>query len=178
MADIVPDRTDKFADLVTRHQGRLYGYVYALVQNSADAEDLVQRTVLILWQRFDKYESGTSFSSWAMATAKYEVLNFLKTQRRRAFHSDKLLDSLVDYAASIDDDDLEAARKQALIECVDELREADQDLVRRRYEREQALEDVAAQVDRSSQSVSNSMKRIRANLYRCIQQRLRQEGLL
>ncbi len=178
MTEIVPDRTDEFADLVTLHQGRLYGYVFALVQNSADAEELVQRTVFILWRRFDEYETGTGFSSWAMKTARYEVLNFLKTQRRRAFHSDKLLDTLVDHAASIDDDDFAVARRQALVECLKKLRDFDRTLVRRRYERDQALEDVATQVNRSSQSISNSLKRIRAGLYSCIQQRLRQEGLL
>ena len=75
-------RDEVFTDLVTEHQARLYGYIFAMVQNSADTEDLVQRTLITLWRRFDQFELGTDFCAWSLTTARYEVLNFQRAGRR------------------------------------------------------------------------------------------------
>lgn len=40
----VPDRRALFADHLLRHWGRLFAYVYALMRNVADADDVFQQT--------------------------------------------------------------------------------------------------------------------------------------
>jgi RNA polymerase sigma-70 factor (ECF subfamily) len=173
-----PERTDEFVEHVTRNQGQLYGYVYALVQNAADADDLVQKTVLTLWKRFDDFEQGTDFAGWAWQTARYEVLNFLKARRRnRVFISDDLAETLADRAAINGVDELELARREALAGCVGELPESDQQMLHLRYENDCKVKEVASQLNRSSQSVCNSLERIRKVVFHCIERRLAREDL-
>jgi RNA polymerase sigma-70 factor (ECF subfamily) len=177
MANIDESRAAEFAALVTRHQGQLYGYVYALVQNSADADDLVQRTVLTLWRRFDQFEPDTDFAAWAWKTARYEVFNFLKTKNRSPLRfSDALVSQLANRAGSTDPDRGQADRAAALASCVEALPPTDRQLVLDRYQGDQQVQGLAAQLGRSTQSVSNSLARIRRALFQCIQRRLAQES--
>ena len=59
------EKSALFTDLLHESRSRLYGYIYALVQNQADAEDLFQETTLCLWQKFEEFEQGTDFGRWA-----------------------------------------------------------------------------------------------------------------
>ena len=56
------DRNEVFVELLMLHQQRLYGFIYTLVPNPADAEDLLQQTSLVLWQKFRRVRSRQEFS--------------------------------------------------------------------------------------------------------------------
>ena len=49
----------------------------ALLPNEQDAQDVFQRTSLVLWQKFDQFDSDRDFLPWACGVAHYEVRNFL-----------------------------------------------------------------------------------------------------
>ena len=164
-----------FTELVTEHQARIYGCVYAMVQQSADAEDIVQRTLITLWRQFDKFEQGTDFCAWAITTARYEVRNFQRSSRQPNPLADELLSRLVDRAVAIVIDDSDGPRREALYACVDDLSPEDRHLLEQRYAEDQKLKEMAAQLNRSEQSLSNSLTRIRHWLFECITRRIAQE---
>ena len=58
-------RHDLFSELIARHQSELYAYIFAIVRNWDDADDLYQSTCLVLWRKFESFRPGTSFFSWA-----------------------------------------------------------------------------------------------------------------
>ena len=64
-------------ELLTQHDRALSVYVYSLVSASADADDILQQTKMILWRCFDQFESGTNFIAWARKTAFHQVLTHL-----------------------------------------------------------------------------------------------------
>ncbi|MCG8583886.1 MAG: sigma-70 family RNA polymerase sigma factor [Pirellulales bacterium] len=172
-----PDRTDEFVKLVSQHQSQLYGHVYALVQNAADADDLVQKTVLTLWRRFGEFERDTDFAAWAWRTARYEVMNFLKSRRRsRVLFGSALAESLADRAASVEAETDPTARAEALSACIEQQPDEDRQLLRMRYEGERKVKDMADQYGRSPQSITNSLRRIRVALFECVERRLAREG--
>ena len=49
------ERHNLFSELLTRHQSELYGYIFAVVRNWEDADDLYQSVCLILWRKFDRF---------------------------------------------------------------------------------------------------------------------------
>src|SRR5882757_3613228 len=83
--DALEDERDPvlFATLLRESRSRVFGYLLALVQNLSDAEDLYQHTALVLWEKFDQYEAGTDFGTWATSVAHFSALNFLRRQSRR-----------------------------------------------------------------------------------------------
>ena len=63
----------------------------------------------------------------------------------------------------------------ALRECVDKLPDADRELLDLCYQDRNKVKDIATRLGRSSQSVCNSLSRIRATLFNCIQRVLARE---
>ena len=58
------ERHNLFSELLTRHQSELYGYIFAVVRNWEDADDLYQSVCLVLWSKFDSFRPGSSFFAW------------------------------------------------------------------------------------------------------------------
>jgi RNA polymerase sigma-70 factor, ECF subfamily len=160
---------DRFMDLVTRHQGRLFGYIYALVPNVNDTQDLHQQTLMILWRKFSQYQEGTNFLAWAMRIAQIEVMRFRRSQPAgRVLLSDEVLSQVVE-SQSRRTAEPAAELRQALLErCIDKLGIVDRELLDESYRRDCRIKDIAAQLGRSSQSICNSLRRIRRELLKCV----------
>jgi RNA polymerase sigma-70 factor, ECF subfamily len=76
------DRETRFSELFREHFRQIFGYIYTLLRNCTEAEDVAQLTSLALWKKFDEYRLGTSFIAWACRVARFEALAFLRQQRR------------------------------------------------------------------------------------------------
>jgi RNA polymerase sigma-70 factor (ECF subfamily) len=161
-------REAEFAAHLRAVQTRLFGYIHSLARDLNDADDLFQQTALILWRKFDEYDRGRSFFAWACGIARLEAINFLRSRgRRRLYFSDHLNLLLIEAHEEITDEELEG-RRDALAGCVAKLRQRDQELLRECYQDGGGVNEAARRRGRSSQSVHNSLRRIRRALYRCI----------
>jgi RNA polymerase sigma-70 factor, ECF subfamily len=161
------ERQNLFAELVTRHQSELYGYVYAVVRNWEDADDIYQSVCLVLWSKFNLFRPGTSFFAWARQTAKIEVSNFLSHKNSPSYLAEKLRDMLAEITASHHEVDSEVYLA-ALQHCRKKLPVADNELLQLRYDKELNTVEIAARLQRYQQSVSRSLNRIRRLLFECI----------
>lgn len=163
------DRRTLFAEYLHRNRSRLFAYVYALVRNLTDADDVFQQTALALWRRFDSYDPGRSFLNWALGVARLETATWLRTRARdRLRFSDELTLMLIEAFAGLPDDET-TARQDALPGCVDKLPETDRRLLTECYLRGADVASVAARLGRSPQSVHNSLRRIRRVLFDCVE---------
>jgi RNA polymerase sigma-70 factor, ECF subfamily len=162
---------ERFAELLRRHHTQLFGYLYALVHDVNDAEDLYQETSMALWGKFDEYREGTNFFGWAIATARYKMLHFLRARRRQSQFSAELRETLKN-----DFDDLDAgvlkARLEALQDCKERLSEDDRSLLDACYGRDLSFRETADQLGRSPRSVYDALMRIRRVLMECVRDRL------
>jgi len=170
-----PARYNEFVTLLQRHTGRLLNYLNALLLNWDDAEDVFQECCLVLWSRFDEFQSGTNFIAWALRIAQHKALDFKKAQaRRQAFFNRRLQDLLIAELADMrhpaDDEGL-----AALADCIEKLSEGDRRLIQLCYGEGVRVREAAVQLGRSPQSVHNSLRRIRLVLLGCIERALNQE---
>jgi RNA polymerase sigma-70 factor, ECF subfamily len=166
-----PDNDERFAELLRVHHTQLFAYLWALVRDANDADDLYQQTSLVLWRKFGEYQQGTSFFSWAVATARYEVLNFLRIRKhRRQFNAD--LQTRLNRTFGDLDAGLLQVRLDSLQECKEKLREEDRRLLEVCYGNAISFRETAQQLGRSPKSVYDSLRRIRALLMECIKGRL------
>lgn len=166
----------EFAELLRANQARLYGFIHALVRNLDDADDLLQQSAIILWNKFDLYDRQRSFFSWACGIARFEIANFLRARgRKKLYLSDDLNLLLIETADQLPADDMEDQR-EALESCIQKLRDSDRQLVHECYKNEEDVNGVAERMGRSSHSVYNSLRRIRQSLYECIQRTMASES--
>jgi RNA polymerase sigma-70 factor (ECF subfamily) len=68
------------------------------------------------------------------------------------------------------------ARHNALAGCVEHLRARDKEMIRRRYEENISVSELASRIGRSADAVYKSLHRIRTSLLACIERTLRHEG--
>ena len=123
---------DDFVSLYTRYERKLYRYVAALLSRPDDAEDVLQETARVLWQKFGQYRPEEPFLPWACAIARYEVLNHCQRERTRRKHfRPAVIELLAD--ARLKNDDLLEAQSRWLQECVEKLAEIDRRLIEQRY---------------------------------------------
>lgn len=151
-----------------RHQDRLYYYIRSLEPRHQDADDALQETYLVLWEKFDEYREDTSFCAWACKIAYYKILQRRsQTKRGPAIFAPELLQQLSDEAIQ-HSDGLEAQRK-LLDDCFDKLPPIDLELITYRYAQGYVREKIAKLLGRSANAVSKSLSRIRRDLWKCIQ---------
>lgn len=136
----------------------------------------MQETAIILWQKFDEYEPGTSFSAWGMHVARNVVFNYRRKygKRSRLFndHMCKILESYARESAK----EL-SVTEEFLHECIKKLKPMDQHLIKLRYEQRLPVQNIAHQVKRSADSLYHSFSRIYAALKQCVSQQLEARGI-
>jgi RNA polymerase sigma-70 factor (ECF subfamily) len=166
----------EFSDWLLQHQTQLFGYIYSLVRNFDDADDLFQQTSLALWKKLDQYDPSRSFLHWAFGVARYEVSNFLRSRsRERLYFSDELNNLLIQTHEKLTFDPAQD-RLEAMSRCISKLRWRDQELLDAYYGSAARVQDFAPSLGRSPQSIYNSLRRIRLALLECVRRRLAQEG--
>ena len=164
-----PAAKARFASLLRVHQSRLLSYIHALVRDMSDADDLFQQTALILWNKFDSYDANRNFGAWACGIARLEVSNYIRTRSRKKLYLSDDLTLLMIEAAAENPPVEEEERRQALADCMEKLRQRDRELLLACYgESDESVTTIADRMSRSSQSVHNSLKRIRQALFECV----------
>lgn len=160
------DRHSLFSELIARHQSELYAYIFAIVHNWQDADDLFQSVCVILWRKFDSFRPDSSFFSWARQTAQFEVRKFLARKRLPDF-SGELVDELAEAVVEVRADKGES-HLAALEHCRRKLNRADEELLELHYVQDLSSSQIAGRLQRSQQSICNSLNRIRCWLLECI----------
>jgi RNA polymerase sigma-70 factor, ECF subfamily len=175
--DHVGDGNADFASLLRLHQTQLFGYIYSLVRDLDDADDLFQQASLVLWDKFGQFDSSRSFINWACGVARFEVLNFLRSRsRNRLYFNDELNLALIEAQQPLEHEQLDE-RRDALANCMKKLRERDLELLEACYGRSVCIREVARASGRSTHSIHNSLRRIRRLLFECVRRRLAQGGV-
>ena len=156
---------------LTRHHDQLLAYIYSLVLNWQDAQDVLQKTSLILWRKFDQFDPDTEFMPWATRVAFYEAKNFLRmASRDRHCFSDDLLEKLANERAR---DMVEVEpRALALRKCLAKLGREERELIDRIYQDRDAVDKVAEERGKATQTIYNRLYKLRRQLLACIERNL------
>jgi RNA polymerase sigma-70 factor, ECF subfamily len=161
--------------LFSTYQRRLYTYILSMLPNPADAEDVLQNTNIVVWQKFDQFQPDTDFRGWVFRICYYEICKFRERNRRLVMSfSSELLDELsVEYKRH---EDLIEIRQAAIPGCVEQLPAPDRDLLDAVYGQGVSVPQLAQQLDREATSIYRSLRRIRQWLHECIDRSARKEA--
>ena len=168
------ERHNLFSELIARHQSEIYGYVFAIVRNREDANDLFQSVCLVLWSKFASFRYDSSFFAWARQTAKFEVRKFLTRKHLPNHVSEELLDTLAEITPVVQDSGIELGLV-ALRHCKGRLDAGDEELLELRYAEGLSTVEIADRLQRLQPSISRSLNRIRRWLFECIERELSQQ---
>lgn len=169
------DGTAAFMALLMQHRHRLYAFIAKQLVNPADVEDVFQKTSIVLWKKMSDFDADGSFFHWACGIAFNEVRNFLTVQRRSRLQFDLGLVELLAHEAAAEES-LSESRLEALRQCLEQLSERQQAILRRCYNGSESIASVAEQLGRERTAFYKQLARLREKLLACIRLRLAQEG--
>jgi RNA polymerase sigma-70 factor, ECF subfamily len=79
----VRGRGEEFERVALVHLPALYSMALRLTRNPAEAEDLLQDTVLRAFRFFDRYQAGTNAKAWLFRILRNSFINRYRTAQRR-----------------------------------------------------------------------------------------------
>lgn len=161
------DRSEEFLMLLGTHERQLALYVYGLVPDNNDAEDILQESRMVMWRSFSQFKTGTNFIAWARKVAFHQVLTYRRKKKRSHLQlSDEMLELMATEIEKLSPDI--DHRRDRLESCLRKLPSAHRSLVLLRYYEEKSIEDMAEQLDKTETAVYRALSRIRHTLMQCV----------
>jgi RNA polymerase sigma-70 factor (ECF subfamily) len=167
-------RHEEFVMLLTASHSRLLCYLLSLLGRWHDAQDVLQRASLLMWQKFSNFQKGTDFMAWASTICFYEAKSFLRTASRSALCFDDELLALLSSERS-EDLNVHDQRVAALEACLNALREEERRLLDASCGAYGGIAALAAQLGRAPATLYNKLSQLRRLLADCVISRTGEE---
>ena len=165
---------------VIEHNRRwLMTYLYAATGDSALAEDLVQETFVVAYQKRDELDQVASFGAWLRGVARNVLRrHYEKSAHEPALLDFKMLENIEEPAAALEQAHLspvyESQRIAFLRKCLEKLTVRSQALIQGRYQENLSVEQLARRAGLAAGSVPVLLFRARTTLMNCITKSLAQ----
>nr|HPN96881.1 sigma-70 family RNA polymerase sigma factor [Candidatus Moranbacteria bacterium] len=79
------ENQEKYAEIIERYRGKLFAYLYRLIGEKEEAEDLLQDVFIKAYRNLSSYDANRRFSSWIYRIAHNEAVNHIKKKSLRKF---------------------------------------------------------------------------------------------
>jgi RNA polymerase sigma-70 factor (ECF subfamily) len=84
---IIKKNPESYREIVKRYQRKLFVYLYHLVGNKEETEDILQNVFVKVYANLKKFKTRKKFSSWIYRIAHNEAVNYLKKRSQKKFVS-------------------------------------------------------------------------------------------
>ena len=148
--------------------------VWAMVGDFHAAEDVYQQAAMAMTKKREGLPEDCNFKAWSRAVIVNVIRDFRKQKARQRVWplGDEALERVAEAVDGVDSSALDA-RREALSVCLDEMAPGRRELLRKRYDEERSVENLAAETGRSRGALETVLWRIRKALAQCIERRLR-----
>ncbi|MDX1948770.1 MAG: sigma-70 family RNA polymerase sigma factor [Pirellulaceae bacterium] len=171
---MTPGGEEQLLRLWVRNQGDVYRYIFALLPNANEAQEVLQATCVALWRKAGEIDWERPFLPLAFRFALLEVRKQRDRNRRwTGLLGDETLEQLSRERDATTD--LLELRRQALDGCLAKLPAGDRDLIDRHYHRGMTVPQIAAATGQNIHTLYKALQRIRRQLMTCIDTRLATE---
>ena len=75
--------TEEYAELIRRHQARVFGLLHRYERDAHRVEDLAQETFVKAWRALAQYDGRAPFEHWLSRIAVRTALDHLRREKRR-----------------------------------------------------------------------------------------------
>ena len=165
--------TDEFAELVRRHQARVFAILHRYERDGQRVEDLAQETFLKVWRGLGQFDGRAPFEHWISRVATRTALDHLRREKRHRNEValPKLGDDALDWLRSADEKDGPAAQDAAEIlhRALAQLSPADRVVITMQELEGRSVKEIAAALETSGIAVRVRAVRARAKLKRALE---------
>jgi RNA polymerase sigma-70 factor (ECF subfamily) len=87
VAFILKRHQENYQEIMRRYQRKLFSYLYRLIRNKEEVEDVLQNVFVKAFKNLDSFDVEKNFSPWIYRIAHNEAVNFLKRKGKKHFIS-------------------------------------------------------------------------------------------
>ena len=162
------DTDQAFRLLMKKYQERLYWHIRRIVIDHADANDVIQNTLVKVYKNLDGFKGNSALYTWLYRIATNESITFMKRKKRRSglsIDDEELgLEARLKADTYFDADDAQTK----LVAIIEELSEKQRLVFKLRYYEEMTYKDMSQVLDTSEgalkASYHHAAKKIEASL--------------
>mgnify|MGYP002353734410 CR=1 FL=1 len=169
------ERRDRVVKQALELRPMLVGYAYGLLRHHARAEDAVHEAYLVVMDKYDQFEEGTSLIAWCRTIVRYKLAEMIRKERRLVPVEQRVLNDAIENALQDTQRDAHVRHYHALIEalehCISRLTEEQRDLLSACYSERLSYEESAGRFGLRVETVRKRLFRIRAELRDCAMKR-------
>ena len=163
------DKHSSFLSLFTAHEAAIHRYVRSLVYKREDALDVMQKTAIVLWKKFDQLKEEDEFKKWSFAVARFEVLawrrDVARSKERLVLSSETI--ELMANELDHETEQLELEREAIIQHCLGKLKQNQRSALKSRYEKSYETKILAQRFGKSITGFYQWIYRIRQKLSEC-----------
>ena len=155
----------------------LLTYARSLLGNFAAAEDTVQEAMIVVKNKYDQFQEGTSILAWCRSIVRLEVLRAKRRYQQDVSLVQRLLDDAVD--AAFDEfqmnrkHDESTARRDAIRHCLEKITVRSRAVLKSRFTDELGYKQIGDQLGMTVEAVRKALFRTKKQLHSCVESRLR-----
>jgi len=170
LVDFIKLNPEKYAQITKRYQGKLFAYLYRLIGDKDEAEDLLQNVFIKAYRNLGSYDTSRKFSSWIYRIAHNEAVNHIKRKSLKRFISLENITSTKDKleSASAEDNAQESwIRKETSKEVDDAIKKLPlkyRQVLVLRYYSSKSYEEISEILGRPVNTVGTLIKRAKDKL--------------
>lgn len=153
---------DLFGELISRHQGLVYGLAYAKIGNSADAQDIAQDVFIKAYRKLDQLDTPENFTAWLKTITANECKNWLRQRKSTIPLDDAALQASFVSRVTVTEKNREL--RTELLRSVDALPESSRTVITLFYLSGLSYEEIGESLCIPVATVANRMLRARRQL--------------
>ncbi|HWL07846.1 MAG TPA: sigma-70 family RNA polymerase sigma factor [Planctomicrobium sp.] len=165
----------EFSQHLIQHHQTLLRYIRTFVPRYNDAEEVLQRVAISLWEKAAEFDPQREFLPWALRFAHIQILNFRKEKARdRLVFSEETLNILRDFREELIPflETQREVQREALKECLRRVRTEELSLLQRRYGDSGTMVSLAEETGSTVKSLYRRLDRVRELVGRCVKRRM------
>ncbi|WP_145311126.1 sigma-70 family RNA polymerase sigma factor [Gimesia fumaroli] len=160
-----------FARFMVTYDRELLRYIMMLIPRRDDAEEVLQRTALVMWEKFEEFDQDRDFLPWATRFAYFEALNFRKEcARSRLMFNEEIMSLLAE--SRKEQESYLGQQRSALKLCLSELTREDRNMLERRYSDSSTIKTLAEEQGRTVKALYRRLDRVRKLITKCVERRV------
>jgi RNA polymerase sigma-70 factor (ECF subfamily) len=165
--------TDEFAELVSRHQSRVFAILHHYERDVQRVEDLAQETFLKAWRALEQFDARAPFEHWISRIAVRTALDHLRREKKHKneIGLPELGEDALDWLRSDDEkSELDSRSASEILElAMQELSPADRVVITMQEIEGRSVKEIAAAMGVSGIAVRVRAVRARAKLKRALE---------
>jgi RNA polymerase sigma-70 factor (ECF subfamily) len=142
---------------------KLFNFISHKVNDPADAEDIVQETMISLYDSLPLFKGKSSFLTWACSIARHEVADFYRKKKLKQIVFSRLpwLKELVSQALGPELAYQELETKKKIVNTFKRLSEGYARILRLKYVEQLSMQEIARELKLTVKAVESRLTRAR-----------------